>query len=178
MTKITFENLPSTNTPLSAENMNLLQTNVENAISAVENEIPTIDNSVSTSSTNGVENQAITNYVNGLNTYSTTEQVVGTWINGKPLYRKVMYISSLPNNTTTLYDIFSAQELTTIDICFIDDSGSYMIQNDEIDTMNWIYSTTGFIMTCIKNKRIRIKTTDDKTGASAYVSINYTKTTD
>lgn len=32
MEKINFENLPSTNTPLSAENLNLLQTNVEDAI--------------------------------------------------------------------------------------------------------------------------------------------------
>ena len=32
MQKINFENLPSTNTPISAENLNQLQTNVENAI--------------------------------------------------------------------------------------------------------------------------------------------------
>lgn len=35
MQKITFENLPSTNTPLNATNMNLLQTNVENAINGI-----------------------------------------------------------------------------------------------------------------------------------------------
>lgn len=39
MTKITFENLPSTNTPLNASNLNQLQTNVENAIDSVENEL-------------------------------------------------------------------------------------------------------------------------------------------
>lgn len=27
------------------------------------------------------------NYVNGLNTYKTTEQRVGTWTNGKPIYQ-------------------------------------------------------------------------------------------
>ena len=32
MEKINFENLPSTNTPISAENLNQIQTNVENAI--------------------------------------------------------------------------------------------------------------------------------------------------
>lgn len=57
MQKIEFKNLPDTTTPLSAENLNLLQDNVEDAI-------PTLDSTVSTSSTNGVENQAITNYVN------------------------------------------------------------------------------------------------------------------
>ena len=58
MQKINFENLPSTNTPLSAENLNTMQDNIENAI-------PTIDSATSTTSTNGVENQAITNYVDG-----------------------------------------------------------------------------------------------------------------
>lgn len=32
-------------------------------------------------------------------THSTNEQVVGTWINGKPLYRKVVPFGALPNNT-------------------------------------------------------------------------------
>ena len=32
MNKINFENLPSTNTPLNAENLNQMQTNIENAI--------------------------------------------------------------------------------------------------------------------------------------------------
>lgn len=85
MTKITFKDLPDTSTPLNANNLNTLQDNVEDAI-------PTLDNAVSTSSTNGVENQAITNYVNDkvLDTYSTTEQRIGTWIDGKPLYRRVL----------------------------------------------------------------------------------------
>ena len=30
------------------------------------------------------------NYVNSLNDYSTTEQVVGKWIDNKPIYRKVI----------------------------------------------------------------------------------------
>ena len=29
--------------------------------------------------------------------YSTTEQVIGTWIDGKPIYRKVINFGSLPN---------------------------------------------------------------------------------
>lgn len=65
MTKITFEDLPSTNTPLNANNLNTLQDNVEDAIDDVAGDIPTVDSSTSTSSTNPVENQAITNYVDG-----------------------------------------------------------------------------------------------------------------
>lgn len=35
--------------------------------------------------------------------YSTTEQVIGTWIDGKPLYRKVIQLTTLPNNTTKTF---------------------------------------------------------------------------
>ena len=31
--------------------------------------------------------------------YSTEEQVVGTWIDGKPIYRKVIDFGALPNST-------------------------------------------------------------------------------
>lgn len=34
-------------------------------------------------------------YINKLDTYSTTEQVIGTWIDGKPLYRKVIFNQTL-----------------------------------------------------------------------------------
>lgn len=38
-------------------------------------------------------------YVNNMNTYSTTEQRVGTY-NGKPLYRKIVEFGALPNATS------------------------------------------------------------------------------
>ena len=34
-----------------------------------------------------------------INKYSATEKVVGEWIDGKPLYRKVINFGSLPNNS-------------------------------------------------------------------------------
>lgn len=43
------------------------------------------------------------NYVNKLNNYSTSEQIIGTWIDGKPLYRR-----SFVGNTGT-----SAQTVIT-----------------------------------------------------------------
>lgn len=121
MTKITFKDLPDTSTPLNASNLNTLQDNVENAINTVAGDIPTIDSSVSTSSTNGVENQAITNYVDSeigtlsstlttsidlIKNYSTTETIIGKWINNKTIYRKVFEINSqtLPNNKWLFID--------------------------------------------------------------------------
>ena len=37
------------------------------------------------------------------NNYSTTERLVGKWINGKPIYRKTISIDALPNNTFGSY---------------------------------------------------------------------------
>lgn len=53
MQKITFENLPSTNTPLNASNLNTLQDNVEIAINA------TISNTYGTSQTEGYSQEYI-----------------------------------------------------------------------------------------------------------------------
>ena len=43
------------------------------------------------------------------NTYSTTEQVVGKWIDGKPIYRKVFLFNTLPTNGTVL--VTNAKEI-------------------------------------------------------------------
>ena len=83
MTKITFKDLPDTSTPLNANNLNTLQDNVENAISVVAGDIPTIDSSVSTSSTNPIENQAITNYVDEIEEIGTSNGwIYRKWRNG------------------------------------------------------------------------------------------------
>lgn len=39
--------------------------------------------------------------------YSTSEKLIGTWIDGKPLYQKTVYLASLtvPVNTPTVWDV-------------------------------------------------------------------------
>lgn len=65
------------------------------------------------------ENQQenVLNTINENNSYSTTEHATGaTWIDGKPIYRKVVEVSSLPNNTQTSYShgIVNADTFVTI----------------------------------------------------------------
>ena len=69
----------SGNTPLSAENLNQMQDNIEAAI-------PVPKTSRDTSSTDAYS----CSYVNGLFEYSTSEKRIGTWIDGKPLYQKTV----------------------------------------------------------------------------------------
>lgn len=57
MQKINFKNLPDTSTPLNAENLNLMQDNIESAI-------PTIENSLdSDSTTNAPSVHAVNNMI-------------------------------------------------------------------------------------------------------------------
>ena len=69
-----------------------------------EGVIVEVDQEVNSGSTNAVSNKAITNYVNDLNTYSTTETVIGTWVNKngskQPLYRKVIS-TNLPSTASS-----------------------------------------------------------------------------
>ena len=62
MEKIIFEDLPSTKTPINANNLNKIQENVENAI----------------------------NEVNDKFNYSTEEKIIGIYENGKPIYEKII----------------------------------------------------------------------------------------
>lgn len=58
-----------------------------------------IVDSYSTSSTDGYS----CDYINGIGQYySTTEKEIGTWIDGKPIYRKVIFVNDPSNRTTTL----------------------------------------------------------------------------
>jgi hypothetical protein len=48
------------------------------------------------------ENTYSANVIDKFNTYSTTEQVVGTWIDGKPIYRMTVDLGSMSQQATTL----------------------------------------------------------------------------
>lgn len=73
-----------------------------------EGVIVEVDQEVNSGSTNAVSNSAITNYVNGLNTYSTTETIIGTWVNEdgskRPLYRKVIS-TNLPSTASSWVNV-------------------------------------------------------------------------
>lgn len=64
-------------------------------------------------------------------TYSTTETVIGTWINGKPLYRKVIdtLTGTGGNNTFNLTTVLDAN----IDRCY------------HLDAVIWSSTSTGLI---------------------------------
>jgi len=105
MIKINFQDLPNRTTPIRATNLNQMQDNIEEAIEEVEANIPNTKNA-HTSSTTDTYN---CNYINKLTDYSTDETIVGKWIDGKNLYRKVMTVA-IPN--TSVDGTFETAEYT------------------------------------------------------------------
>ena len=108
MQKITFEDYPSTNTPIDAQNLNQVQTNVENAITSLGNSINTT--------------------INTITSYSTTEKIVGTWLNGENVYRKVINTGEISQaDKSVAHGISNLDKIIKIDGMAISSNGFYML---------------------------------------------------
>ena len=196
MEKIQFENNV---TKANADTFNTMQDNIEDAINDITIEL---DDEVSTSSINGVENQAITNYVDdkildtystsntntyscdyinnnsgGTDTYSTTETLTNKiWVNGKPIYRKVIQINTINAGQTVIsLDTTNVDEYLTIE-------GMAYSQNDcvpipKVHNNDFIYQIGWFI---VKSTNSLIIEAGSSTSGiiKGYAILEYTKTTD
>lgn len=85
-TKTVWKDLPDTSTPITADRLN----NIENGVEYLfQNESSHGINEYSQSTTDSYS----CNYVNNINTYSTDEIRIGTWLDNKPIYRKSFYFT-------------------------------------------------------------------------------------
>ena len=115
------------------------------------------------------------NYVNNLHTYSTDEIRVGTWIDNKPLYRKVINFGALPNNTTknVAHNIANLGEVINISGRVKGNAGYYPIP------LQYKGSDSNFNVECfIDSSNVSMVSNTNRSSYSAYVIIEYTKTTD
>lgn len=114
------------------------------------------------------ENTYSCDYINKLHAYSTEEQVIGTWIDGKTLYRKVIDFGSLPNNTykQITHNIQNLDKIIKVHaIGLRADKTSISIPSLNTD----LY---------VNDSIISITTTTDRNAFNGYVFLEYTKTTD
>ncbi len=110
------------------------------------------------------------------NIYSTDEQVVGKWIDGKPLYRKVVTVNapSQANNSEIIYSLESGCNIRKID-------GFIITKTKNKYNINTYFTTSDFIYAYIHNDN---RTIYMKIGNTAYIGstvtliLEYTKTTD
>ena len=171
MQKINFQDLPNTTTPITATNLNTVQTNVENAMK-----------NIYTSSTTDTYS---CDYINDRNTYSTSEINTGkTWIDGKPIYRKVFnytgVFSQVNGSDTTIGSIANFAEIVSLSgilkvgsnwqqIPFI----NYTYNSISVENINsfrlWVSSTE------VKLKCYRGSNVPEQTLSGLFVVVEYTK---
>lgn len=112
-------------------------------------------------------------YVNNKLSYSATEKVVGEWIDGKPLYRKVVDLGALPNNDTkaVAHGIQSLRRIVKLEGF----AGSSLNKGG----ITLPHGTSTPVALYADDTNVSVKTTSDATGyTEAYAFVYYTKTTD
>lgn len=101
--------------------------------------------------------------------YSTTEQEIGTWVDGSPLYQKTIYTSSMSSRTHVIID----SSLTTNNVdYFMGNELSYIVNNS--------YRGSGFqIEIGLSNNGITLDNNNAPVGITSlseiYTTIRYTK---
>jgi len=138
-------------------------------------DMQTLESNVSTNTSNISKNATD---IENLQTYSTSEVNTGkVWIDGKPIYRKVFNIGTLPNSTEKIYTTdlnWATHTVVKIDGCAISSSGVMLPINfsNPISAAQMIgCRTTG-------TNTITVYTGIDRTNLTGYVILEYTKTTD
>ena len=116
-------------------------------------------------------------YVNnnvGKEVYSTTEQVIGTWIDGKPIYRKVFNITSPQQSNTDYVDVSSLNIETLIHLY-----GYYNKTGIGKFSIPFTDSSTNYSVIFISyDNKIRGRFGDASYVSDVKVIVEYTKTTD
>lgn len=109
------------------------------------------------------------------NQYSTSEQIVGTWIDGKPLYQKTVVFGALPNTTTKSLGHGISNLGTVVDLygMAFNSSNNNRLPLPYVDT-NTISSNIHII---VNDTDIKVTTGIDRSALTAYITIKYTKTT-
>ena len=117
-------------------------------------------------------------YVDSSNSYSTNEvKTGGKWIDGKPIYRKVVNFGALPNATIkeVSFDNINADTFVKIEGIAMNNSGS-AVTIPFADTS----AATQSIAIFINSSSVSINTgaTNRSDYTKCYITIEYTKTTD
>lgn len=108
-------------------------------------------------------------------TYSTTEQIVGTWIDGKPIYRVVKNIGNLPNNGRK--EVSFSGIIPTGVVCTKIYGITERISQSVTDYLN-LKDVCSLLMYRATTNILYVDTSEDRSNYTGYVVLEYTKTTD
>ena len=120
MAKITYENKVALNVNSDIADINKVNASdlneIKNAVNTNDDNAGLLSNLNTTNKSNLV---GAINEVNNKFNYSTEEQVIGTWTNGKPLYRKIVY-GAVPQSDyypTVATGITNLDKVVSISVC-------------------------------------------------------------
>lgn len=111
------------------------------------------------------------NLYNEQNSYSTSEINTGKkWIDGKPIYRKVIDLGALPNNTTKniAHNIQDIEEIPELNVIARNNLGGRISLRYDGSTSSVYATATNVVVTAAV----------DFSGFTGYAILEYTKTTD
>ena len=121
---------------------------------------------------------SVVNAINEINdkfNYTQEEQRIGTWIDGKPIYRKVINCGALPNATNKIVN----HNIQNIGHSYIYGTAIRSSDKREFPLPFAAASAGSEIQLDLTNTAIQITTSVDRSAFDqTYVIIEYTKTTD
>lgn len=108
--------------------------------------------------------------------YTTGEHRIGTWIDGKPLYRKTISIGYLPNSTSKQIStgLSSISEITKLQGACYGGGVSFPIPNTSTNALG--NQIMAYLIDNYAN--LIVQTGSDRSMLQGYITIEYTKTTD
>lgn len=109
--------------------------------------------------------------------YSTEEKIIGTWIDGKPIYRKVIDFGSLPAEQGTKYinhNISNVDKFTNITVIGYEGENAFCIPHVG---NAWMFAEASYSMR-VNSTQVGIYVSKDRSMQTAIFTLEYTKTTD
>lgn len=108
--------------------------------------------------------------------YSTEEQQIGTWIDGKPLYQKT-YVISIPDEVGRLEVASLPTGVSSTDVVEFTDT---LLRSDNTITKSQYIEqfTDGYSVWIRSNNKIVFLNVGEPYNGTLYLTIKYTKTTD
>ena len=118
------------------------------------------------------------NYIDNLHTYSIIERRIGTWTNGKPVYRKLIYATCPNTNTNGTFVSSDIAIGSNNGISFIE--WGYFVDGDNRIPINYS-NNSGYMMKAFSFNPNTLRLLNNNTswnGKDVVISLLFTKTTD
>ena len=169
-----WKDYPDTTTPITSDRLNHMEDGIK-GLSDAQVSIEVIDSLDGNSTTNAPSIRAVNDGL--LDKYSTEEQRIGTWIDGKKIYRKVINIGPLKSTQGAFsynHGISNIAYFTKVE-GIINNGTEWFTANSVYRGVNNYTYDFGLLATKTK---ITFSTQTDRSAYSAIVTLEYTKTTD